>query len=60
MLQVDSHFAAGRNTQAWAASNTARKLNLFGLVVGIVFYLIASAVVIVVLTVADHDEVNDN
>jgi len=59
-LQVDLYYSAGKITEAWAASNTARRLNMVGLLVGIVFYIAASVVVIVLLTVDDHDEVNDN
>ncbi|XP_065896734.1 proline rich transmembrane protein 1B-like [Dysidea avara] len=59
-LRVDSYYAAGRITEAWAASNIARKLNMLGLIIGIVFYVVASILVVVLLTIDDHDEVNDN
>ena len=33
---------------------------MLGLIIGIVFYVVASILVVVLLTIDDHDEVNDN
>jgi len=58
LLQVDSHYAAGRVAQARAASIAAKRFNIAGLIIG-TFLIAICVVIVVVLVIVDANEDDD-
>ena len=59
--QVDSEYAAGRVQEAYIASQTAKKLNIIGVVVGITvnMMVVISVIIAVIVSVSENDDEYD-
>ena len=58
-MQVDALYAAGRIGEAWAASNTAKRLNIFGFLIG-TFLNVGLIVAIIVFVTVGSSSDDDN